>query len=77
MKKAAWIRTAILVGAVSSPTQLGKPVVPKGCEHVAVTQRVAGRVVVSTVTRQPGPPIDGVVEAKIVEAPHAIEVGNG
>jgi hypothetical protein len=57
---------AILVGAVSSPTPLGKPVVPKGCEQVAVTQRVAGRVVVATVTRQPGPPIDGVVTTESI-----------
>jgi hypothetical protein len=57
---------AILLGAVSSPTPLGKPIVPKGCEHVAVTQRVAGRVVVATVTRQPGPPIDGVVTTESI-----------
>jgi hypothetical protein len=59
-------RGAILVGAVSSPTPLGKSVVPKGCEQVAVTQRVAGRQVISTVTRQPGPPIDGVVTTESI-----------
>jgi hypothetical protein len=57
---------AILVGAVNSPTPLGKPVVPKGCEQVAVTQRVAGRVVIATVTRQAGPPIDGVVTTESI-----------
>jgi Domain of unknown function (DUF5642) len=59
-------RGVILVGAVSSPTPLGKPVVPKGCEEVSLTQRVGGRVVVSTVTRQPGPPIDGVVTTESI-----------
>lgn len=59
-------RGAILVGAVSSPTPLGKPVVPKGCEQVSLTQRVGGRLVVSTVTRQPGPPIDGVVTTESI-----------
>jgi Domain of unknown function (DUF5642) len=57
---------AILVGAVNSLTPLGKPVVPKGCEQVAVTQRVAGRVVIATVTRQPGPPIDGVATTESI-----------
>ncbi|WP_428339311.1 hypothetical protein [Mycobacterium sp.] len=57
---------AILVGAVSSPTPLGKAIVPKGCEQVAVTQRVAGRVVVANVTRQPGPPIDGIVTTESI-----------
>ncbi|WP_292989139.1 DUF5642 family protein [Mycobacterium sp.] len=57
---------AILVGAVSSPKSLGKAVVPKGCEQVAVTQRVQGRLVVSNVTRQPGPPIDGVVTTESI-----------
>lgn len=52
---------AILVGAVSSPKSLGKAVVPKGCEQVSVTQRLQGQLVVSDVTRQPGPPIDGIV----------------
>lgn len=59
-------RGAILVGAVSSASPLGKVVVPKGCEHVSLTQRVGGRLVVSTVTRQPGPPIDGVVTAESI-----------
>jgi uncharacterized protein DUF5642 len=59
-------RGAILVGAVSSPTPLGKAVVPKGCEQVTLTQRVGGRVVVSTVTRRPGPPIDGVVTTESI-----------
>jgi hypothetical protein len=58
--------TMILVGAVSSPTPLGKAVIPKGCEQVTVTQRVAGRLVIATVTRQPGPPIDGVVTTEAV-----------
>ena len=57
---------AILVGAVSSPLPLGKAVIPKGCEQVAVTQRVGGRVVVATVTRQSGPPIDGVVTTESI-----------
>lgn len=66
-------RGAILVGAVSSPSPLGKPVVPKGCEQVSLTQRVGGRLVVSTVTRQPGPPIDGIVttESIAIAAPGA------
>jgi len=59
---------AILVGAVSSLTPLGKAVIPKGCEQVTVTQRVAGRVVVATVTRQSGPPIDGVITTESVAA---------
>ncbi len=59
-------RGAILVGAVSSPTPLGKAVIPKGCEQVAVTQRVAGRLVTATVTRQPGPAIDGVATTEAV-----------
>jgi hypothetical protein len=54
-------RGAIMVGAVNSPTPLGKAAVPKGCEQVAVTQRLAGRRVTSTVTRRPGPAIEGVV----------------
>jgi Domain of unknown function (DUF5642) len=57
---------AILVGAVSSPTPLGKAVVPKGCEQITLTQRVAGRLMVSTVTRAPGPPIDGVVTTESI-----------
>jgi hypothetical protein len=65
---------AILVGAVSSPKALGKGVVPKGCEQVAVTQRVGGKVVNSTVTRQPGPPIDGIVTTESVAT--AIPGGN-
>lgn len=66
-------RGAILVGAVSSPSPLGKAVVPKGCEQVSLTQRVGGRLVVSTVTRQPGPPIDGIVttESIAIAAPGA------
>ena len=59
-------RGAILVGAVSSPSPLGKAVVPKGCEQVSLTQRIGGRVVVSTVTRQPGPPIEGVVTTESI-----------
>ncbi len=59
-------RGAILVGAVSSPTPLGKAVVPKGCEQITLTQRVAGRLMVSTVTRAPGPPIDGVVTTESI-----------
>lgn len=59
-------RGAILVGAVSSPSPMGKPVVPKGCEQVSLTQRIGGRLVVSTVTRQPGPPIGGVVTTESV-----------
>lgn len=59
-------RGAILVGAVSSPTPLGKAVIPKGCEQVAVTQRVAGRLVSATVTRQPGPAIDGAATTEAV-----------
>lgn len=59
-------RGAILVGAVSSASPLGKAVVPKGCERVSLTQRVGGRLVVSTVTRQPGPPIDGVITAESI-----------
>ncbi len=59
-------RGAILVGAVSSPSPLGKAVVPKGCEQVTLTQRIAGRLVVSTVSRQPGPPIEGVVTTESV-----------
>jgi hypothetical protein len=59
-------RGAILVGAVSSLSPLGKAVVPQGCEHVTVTQRVGGRLVVSTVTRRPGPAIDGVVTTESV-----------
>lgn len=65
---------AILVGAVSSPKPLGKGVVPKGCEQVAVTQRVGGRVVNSTVTRQDGPPIDGIVTTESIAA--AVQSGN-
>ena len=65
---------AILVGAVSSPKPLGKAVVPKGCEQVAVTQRVAGRVVNSTVTRQPGPPIEGIVTTESIAS--AAQGGN-
>jgi len=62
---------AILVGAVSSPSPLGKAVVPKGCDQVALTQRIGGRLVVSTVSRQPGPPIDGVVTTEsVAEAAH-------
>jgi hypothetical protein len=57
---------AILVGAVSSPISLGKAVVPRGCEQVAVTQRVGARMVVATVTRQSGPPIDGVVTTESI-----------
>jgi hypothetical protein len=57
---------AILVGAVSSSRSLGKAVVPKGCEQVTLTQRVAGRLMVSAVTRQPGPPIDGVVTTESI-----------
>jgi hypothetical protein len=57
---------AILVGAVSSPRPLGKAIVPKGCEQVTVTQRVAGRVVIATVTRQSGPPIDGIVTTESI-----------
>lgn len=57
---------AILVGAVSSPRPLGKAVVPKGCEQVTVTQRVGGRVVNSRVTRQPGPPIEGIVTTESI-----------
>jgi hypothetical protein len=57
---------AILLGAVNSPRPLGKAVVPKGCEQVAVTQRVAGRMVIATVTRQAGPPIDGVVTTESI-----------
>jgi hypothetical protein len=57
---------AILVGAVNSPTPLGKAVVPKGCEQVTVTQRVTGRVVIATVTRQSGPPIDGIVTTESI-----------
>jgi hypothetical protein len=59
-------RGAILVGAVSSPSPLGKAVVPKGCEQVSLTQRIGGRLVVSTVTRQPGPPIEGVVTTESI-----------
>ncbi len=59
-------RGAILVGAVSSSTPLGKAVVPRGCEQVTLTQRVAGRLMVSTVTRQPGPPIDGIVTTESI-----------
>ncbi len=59
-------RGAILVGAVSSPSPLGKAVIPKGCEQVSLTQRVGNRMVVSTVTRQPGPPIDGVVTTESI-----------
>jgi len=59
-------RGAILVGAVSSPTPLGKAVVPRGCEQVSLTQRVGGRLVVSSVTRQPGPPIDGIVTTESI-----------
>jgi hypothetical protein len=59
-------RGAILVGAVSSPSPLGKAVVPKGCEQVSLTQRVGDRLVVSTVTRQPGPPIEGVVTTESI-----------
>lgn len=65
---------AILVGAVSSPNPLGKGVVPRGCEQVAVTQRVGGRVVNSTVTRQPGPDIDGIVTTESIAA--ATQGGN-
>jgi hypothetical protein len=59
-------RGAILVGAVSSPSPLGKAVVPKGCAQVSLTQRIGGRLVVSTVTRQPGPPIEGVVTTESI-----------
>jgi hypothetical protein len=59
-------RGAILVGAVSSPTPLGKAVIPKGCEQVSLTQRVGGQLTVWTVTRQPGPPIDGVVTTESI-----------
>ena len=59
-------RGAILVGAVSSPSPLGKAVVPKGCEQIKLTQRIGGRLVVSTVSRQPGPPIEGVVTTESV-----------
>jgi Domain of unknown function (DUF5642) len=65
---------AILVGAVSSPKPLGKGTVPKGCEQVAVTQRVGGKVVNSTVTRQDGPPIDGIVTTESIAA--AAQGGN-
>jgi hypothetical protein len=65
---------AILVGAVSSPKSLGKGVVPRGCEQVAVTQRVGGRVINSTVTRQPGPEIDGIVTTESIAA--AVQGGN-
>ncbi|WIM89097.1 DUF5642 family protein [Candidatus Mycobacterium wuenschmannii] len=57
---------AILVGAVNSPKPLGKGIVPKGCEEVSVTQRVGGRLAVSKVTRQAGPPIDGVVTTESI-----------
>lgn len=60
---------AILVGAVSSPKSLGKGVVPRGCERVTVTQRVGGRIGTSTVTRQPGPPIEGLVTTESVAQP--------
>lgn len=59
-------RGAILVGAVSSPSPLGKSIVPRGCEQVSLTQRVAGRMLVSTVTRQPGPAIDGLLTTESI-----------
>jgi hypothetical protein len=65
---------AILVGAVSSPKPLMKGVVPKGCEQVSLTQRVGGRVANSTVTRQPGPPIEGIVTTESIAA--ATQGGN-
>jgi hypothetical protein len=57
---------AIMVGAVSAPAPLSQAGVPKGCEQVTVTQRFGGRLLNSTVTRRPGPPIEGLVTTEAV-----------
>jgi Domain of unknown function (DUF5642) len=51
---------AIMVGAVKSFDALPKMTVQPGCSHVAVTRTMSRRRFQSTVTRLPGPSIDGV-----------------
>ncbi len=52
---------AITVGAVKSYDPLPGTVAPAGCDHAVVTQKISRRRVDSTVTRLPGPKIDGIV----------------
>jgi hypothetical protein len=52
---------AIMVAAVKSPDALPKMTAPPGCSHVAVTRAMSRRRFQSTVTRLPGPSIDGVI----------------
>ncbi len=52
---------AITAGAVKSYDPLPGTVAPAGCDHAVVTQKISRRRVDSTVTRLPGPTIDGVV----------------
>lgn len=51
---------AIMVGAVKSSGRLPETIAPAGCDHAVVTQKISRRQVRSTVTRLPGPAIDGV-----------------
>lgn len=51
---------AIIIGAVKSPDALPKVTAPPGCRHVAVTRIMSRRRFQSTVTRLPGPSIEGV-----------------
>jgi hypothetical protein len=51
---------AIMVGAVKSSDPLPETTAPAGCDHAVVTQKISRRQVKSTVTRLPGPAIDGV-----------------
>jgi Domain of unknown function (DUF5642) len=52
---------AIMVGAVKSREPLPGITAPAGCDHVALTQKKAGREYDSTVTRVRSPAIDGVI----------------
>ena len=51
---------AIMVGAVKSRQPLPGITAPAGCDHVALTQKNAGRVYNSTLTKVRSPAIDGV-----------------
>lgn len=51
---------AIMVSAVKSHEPLPRPPASAGCGHAAVTRKISRRRYKSTVTRVPGPSIDGV-----------------
>jgi hypothetical protein len=58
---------AIMVGAVKSHQPLPGITAPAGCDHVALTQKKAGRKFDSTVTSVRRPSIDGVITTGSVD----------